>query len=154
MEEQKNTYYEDFKNRAKHLNLPLIYTEGKFKGNEPAGSSNSFLKVTIEVDAGKTDYLQRDAHTLMGLIYHFTNRFWIVYDSYMYIMKEVHTIRFPKMGQYLMIKCDKDTGKWDLYDKPHHVFEGSFTNDQDAGRWAIMNGYRATDYIGNIKPKK
>ena len=40
------------------------------------------------------NYSSINVYAFMGIIYHFSNRKWIVSDKYMYIMKSVHIIKF------------------------------------------------------------
>ena len=45
-------------------------------------------------DKDSEEQWNRDTLAVQGLIYHFSNRKWIINDSYLYIRQNVHTFEF------------------------------------------------------------
>lgn len=88
-----NKHYEEFISRLEKMGM----IKGVHYIVSNGGSRNEFifdvLSEPVQRQIANVEY-DLKTHALMGLIYHFKNRGWIINDSYTFILKGTHGVTF------------------------------------------------------------
>ena len=90
MNNDQNKHYKDFKSRLVELDI----IEGRDYNVTTSTTDTSWLVFESVYDPKNTINSCRIQYCIMGMIYHFNNRKWIVDISYMYIMKGIQLVKF------------------------------------------------------------
>lgn len=88
MNEKQLKYLQDFKERL--LELDIIEGEDYIIRT----AKNDYITIEVTHNENKELESRRNIHCIMGMIYHFSNRKWIIDYSYTYIMKSYQAILF------------------------------------------------------------